>query len=275
MSTDLITQTSQKAVTDILAAVKNMPIMAAEDHKFLEEHKEHLSSILQHSYMWRTDIQKQSIISDNYCPTIHSKFHQAILEQKVQFEQAMYLAKDFELKKLEVEELQCEIEQIEEQMYSHPDDISKPDGYAARHFKIQIAKKQVEMRFKEFELKQMQVAMMYRMKEVKGWQKLEDALLKKMKEDGLSEEIIWSKDAGEVTNMFFLTLSNLQGIKSSTDGGERNNLIALAMFSVKQVMELNILDKLKPMCNTLQAESLEYTLALISGKKNPMESFFK
>jgi len=229
-----------KAVSDILETVRNIPVISKDDYSFLVEKKEHLSQVAEKTHMWRTDIQKMSIISDAYYPTTHSKFHQAILEQKVQFEQAMYLAKDFELKKLEVEELECDLEELTD---------SKRDNIKKR-------KLQIEMQFKQFELKNMQTAMKYRMEEVKGWQKIQEELLDIMRKEGLSEDEIWNKSAGEVSTMFYQSLTNLQGIKSSTDGGERNNLIALAKFAVEQAKQLGIFEELKIKCNPEQSDSL-------------------
>lgn len=240
MSKDLVL--GNDAVTSIVEAIKHYPILKEEDVHFLQENKAHLAAVMENTHIWRTDIQKMSIISDSYHPTLHSKFHQAILEQKVQFEQSLYLAKDFELKKLEIEELECDLEELGD---------SKRDDIKSR-------KIQVEIQFKQFELKNMQIAMKYRMSEVKGWQNIENALLEKMRSEGVPEETIWNKNEGEVSAMFLQTLTNLQGLSSSTDAAERTNLVALARFAVQQAKQMGVYEKLKPFCNTEQLASLKF-----------------
>jgi hypothetical protein len=70
--------------------------MKPEDTQFLMDNSQHLGLVMEKTFMWRTNFQKRSIINDVNHPTNHSKFHQAILEQKVQFDQTLYLAKEFE-----------------------------------------------------------------------------------------------------------------------------------------------------------------------------------
>ena len=81
---------NNRAVSSILSAVKSVSVMKKEDLQFLQEKSEHLQTVMESTYMWRTDLQKESIINDMDFPTIHAKFHQCILEQKVQFDQTMY-----------------------------------------------------------------------------------------------------------------------------------------------------------------------------------------
>lgn len=229
------------AVSEIVNAIKDMLVIKKEDATFLQEHSAHLALVLEKTHMWRTNVQKMSIISDFNYPTLHGKLHQSILEQKVQFDQAMYLAKDFELKKLEVEEIECDIENLSN---------SKRDL-------IEAKKSHLEIKFKQYELKNMQIAMDYRMKEVKGWQTLIDQLLAEMRKAGLTEEFIWEKNEGEVTHIFFSSLNNLQGLSNSSDGAEVNNLISLAKFAIQQTKQLNIFDKLVAQCNTQQLNFLK------------------
>ena len=240
MSKDLVL--GNDAVTSIVEAIKHYPVLKEEDVLFLQENKAHLAAVMENTHIWRTDVQKMSIISDSYHPTLHSKFHQAILEQKVQFEQSLYLAKDFELKKLEIEELECDLEDLTD---------SKRDGIKSR-------KIQVEIQFKQFELKNMQIAMKYRMSEVKGWQNIENVLLEKMRSEGVPEETIWNKNEGEVSAMFLQTLTNLRGLEGSSDAAERTNLVALARFAVQQAKQMGVYEKLKPFCNPDQLQSLQF-----------------
>jgi len=228
------------AITDMLRTVNATEAITPDDANFLVEHKEHLAKVFTNVHIWRTDSQKKSIISDVYHPTVHGKFHQAILEQKVQVDQAFYLAKDFELKKLEIEDLILDLAELKDTPRNE----------------VKRKRINVELKFKKYELKQMQIAMKYRMEEVRGWQKLEEELLEQMKDK--TEEYIWTKDAGEIEEQFFKFLTNLQGLKQTTDAGEVRNLMALATHGVKQAKEAGIYDELKCQCNTYQLESLVF-----------------
>lgn len=233
---------AQDGLTGMLDTIKNYQVFKVEDIRFLAENKEHLSKVFANVHMWRTESQKRSIVSDDYHPTLHSKFHQAMCEQKVQLDQAFYLAKDFELKKLEIEELMCDIEELQKSD-SKRDDIKR-------------RKAEIEAQFKEYELKQIQIAMHYRMSEVMGWQTIENELLERMHSEGMDDESIWNKSAGEIESMFFMFLTNLQGLKNSTDGAEANNLVSLARFGVRQAKEAGIFHKLVGKCDARQLDSL-------------------
>lgn len=241
MSETLPVLLGHKTVTDIIEAVRDLPILKKDDVTFLQQNSKHLAAVLEKTHIWRTDIQKHSIINDYHFPTIHAKFHQAMLEQKVQFDQAMYLAKDFEMKKLEIQELECDLEELGD---TKRDDIKRK-------------KLQIEVQFKTYELNQMQIAMQYRMAEVKGWQVIQNDLLENMRQNGVSEDEIWSKNAGEINALFFASLNNLQSLGSSTDSAERGNLISLALFSYNAVKQAGMLDELRQKCNPLQLASLE------------------
>jgi len=239
-------------INDILVKIQDMSVMKQEDQKFLAEHKEHFYKVFDNTFMWRTDIQKKSIVSDQYHPTLHSKFHQAILEQKVQVEQSFYLAKEFEEKKMDLEDLLLDLDELNSASMAGKSKIQ-----CDRH-NLRVKRKELEISFKEFELKQAQNAMNFRMKEVKGWQKIQDELMKQMLDNGMSEEAIWNKEVGEVESMFFQFLTNLKGIDKTTDGAEYNNLIALAKFGVEQANEMGILEELVKRCNVEQLGALKF-----------------
>lgn len=219
----------KETVSGVLDAVKNIPVLKQEDVQFLQEKSQHLAQVMERTQMWRTDMQKASIINDVHFPTPHAKFHQAMLEQKVQFDQAMYLAKDFEMKKLDIEEKHLELEELGD---------SKREEIQKRRF-------QIEIQFMEYELKQMQIAMQYRMQEVKGWQAIQEELLADLRASGMDEDSIWSKNDGELKAMFFLAMNNLQALPSTTDSAERSNLISLAIFSYQNAKRANLLEEFK------------------------------
>lgn len=228
-------------VNSILGSVKDTPVLSKENYKFLIDNAERFNKVYECVHVWRTDYQKRSIICDSRHPTAHSKFHQAILEQKVQFEQAIYLAKDYEMKKLEIDDLQLDLEDLTE---------SKRDQIKKRRIEIEIE-------FKEYELKSMKVLMKYRMDEVKGWKQIEDELIAEMKQDGLTESEIWSKSAKEIEWQFFTGLNRLQGIKVTKDAGEMNNLMSFAKFCYQEAERIGILQKLVDKCDPAQRDSIK------------------
>lgn len=237
-----------EAVSEIVKAVKDVSVFTPNDVAFLESNQKHLATVLEKTHIWRTDTQKRSIISDGYHPTPHSKFHQSILEQKVQFEQAMYLAKDFESKKLEIEELECDLQ-----------DLANDNDLDDKRKDIKRRRLLLDLQFKQFELRQTQITMHYRMEEIKGWQKIEDELLTVLRDvEKLPEEIIWNKDQGELISFFLRSLTNLQGLQTSSDGAERTNLVNLARFTYGEVLHSGLLDALRPHLNAEQMESLKF-----------------
>ena len=231
-----------ETVTGVLNAVKNIPVLKPADVQFLQEKSQHLAKVIEKTHMWRTDTQKASIINDVHFPTDHAKFHQAMLEQKVQFDQAMYLAKDFEMKKLDIEEKELE--------FSELGNTPKDD--------IRRRKLALEIQFMHYELHQMKIAMNFRMDEVRGWQSIQEEILTQLRESGLDEESIWSKNQGELKPMFLLSLNNLQALPTTTDSAERSNLISLAVFTYKNVVNSGLLAEFSKDCTPAQLDSLNW-----------------
>ena len=237
---------SNRAVSSILNAVKSVPVMKEDDFKFLQEKSEHLQTVMESTHMWRTDLQKESIINDIDFPTIHSKFHQCILEQKVQFDQTMYLAKDFENLKLDMELLECDLDELAPIGENKRDDIKR-------------RKIELDIKFKSYELEQMRIAMNYRMAEVKGWQVIEERLLEIMRNDGLSEEEIWSKNTGEIKSMFYVAINRLKGLEGGQrDSAEFNNIIAYAVYAYNTAKNAGLLEDLLTNCNPIQIQSIQF-----------------
>ena len=235
-----------QAVPAILNAVKSVPVMKEEDFHFLQEKSEHLQTVMESTYMWRTDLQKESIINDMDFPTIHAKFHQCILEQKVQFDQTMYLAKDFENLKLDMELLECDLDDLAPEGENKRDDIKR-------------RKIELDIKFKHYELEQMRIAMNYRMSEVKGWQAIEERLLETMRSNGISEEEIWNKNTGEIKSMFYVAINRLKGLEGgSKDSGEVNNIIAYAAYAYKTAKNAGLLEELLTNCNEVQMRSIKF-----------------
>lgn len=250
IKTNELAQIGITTVSDIISTVKNLPILKEEDTMFLSKNAEHLGLVLENTFMWRTDLQKRSIINDLSFPTIHAKFHQSILEQKVQFDQSMHLAKDFEMLKLDIEDLECELEELDAKF--------EKGEISSKRRNIQNRRILLDINFKKYALQQMRIAMKYRMDEVKGWQMIEEDLLTAMRQSGLTEEEIWTKDMNETKDLFFLTMNNLRGIAKTTDSGEYNNLVSLAVFSYKKAAEAGMLESFKKEATFEQLDSIKF-----------------
>ena len=226
-------------VENILATVQS-PVFTESDYEFLVQQKEWLSTVQEQTFQWRTNYQKLSILNDQYHPTLHGKFHQAMLECNVQFEQALYLAKEFEEKKLDIEEM---VQQL---------DDCAPDSIAAKRLRLKIS-------FAQFELAKMKTLMQYRMKEVRGWKQIMVSLENELRQSGMQEQDIWEKEAGEEINWFLLHLTKLHGIKNSTDGAESHHLLSLARFAVQRAQQLGTLESwISIYCQPVHLEALQY-----------------
>lgn len=255
-STSLQLITSSENVSTLVQSVKNAPIMKEEDAKFLMTHTEHLGMVLDKSFMWRTDAQKRSILTDTDFPTLHSKFHQALLEQKVQFEQTMYLVREFEQLKLDIQLLECDLEELERETYK-----------SEKRRKIEGDKIKLDMSYKRFELNQMQVQMNYRMAEIKGWQKIEEEIMDKLRASGMSDEEIWNKEEGEAQFLFLLALNKLTIALNTQDPDSIKAVIPLALFVYQEAQRSGKLDVYKAECNPQQLEMVEWIAKYINSQK--------
>jgi hypothetical protein len=238
----------------MVECVRKVEIMKPEHSQFLVEHKKHLQTVMEKTFIWRTRQQKQGILSDQFFPTLHAKFHQSILEQKVQFEQAVHLSKDFEILKTEVEELNIDVEELQEKI----DNLEKcnPGSYDFRRTQVKLRRKIIELQHKSYAAAQMKIYMEYRMREVMDWQMLQEFLIEEMHKEGVTDEQIWDKEAGEIESQFFLFLGNIQGVYKSTDSAEVNNLVGLAKHGVEQAKAFGMYEALLKRCNPNQLQAL-------------------
>jgi hypothetical protein len=238
-----------------------------EDLHFLEQNKQTIAKVYKHTWQWRTDAQKRSIVSDFFYPTAHGKFHQAILEQKVQLDQALELARNYENAKLDREMMEIELEELEAKV-KKLENIKNTTAY--KKAVINLKKKEIALSFKDYELANIKNSMLYRMKEVKGWQVIEDKLIETMKQNGMNEEQIWNKETGEVYTNFFGFLNMYLGVGQSTDSAEVNNLTSLALHGIKEEIESGIIQNLIPLCNADQKAAITKL-----GYGNLIEQFSK
>lgn len=237
--------------TNLVAMVKQFEVMKPEDKQFMIENKERLQMVATKTFMWRTELEKRSIINDIQFPTLHAKFHQCILENSVFLNESIRLAKEFETTKLEAEELNLDVEELKAKQ-SELD----PESIEYRKIDVQIRKKVVDLQEKTYTLQNMHTAMNYRMAEMKDWKQLEDDLINAMRERGYSDEQIWDKQFGQEESAFFLFLNKMIGIESSKDSGEIENLTSLAIFGVENAIRKGNFETYLKKCNNIQLEVL-------------------
>ncbi len=249
MSTDLM---NPEYTTEIAKIIKETRLISEKDNKFLSDNAENFKKIADNSYMWRTKGQKLSIISNQFFPTDHSKFHQAILETKVQFNELMRLAVNAENAKLDVEDVQLDIEGIRGRMNR----MNSKADIEYRQSDVELRRKEINLRQKVIDLNHFQTAAKYRMKEVKQWKEIQDGLYENMTKAGMKDKDIWNKESQELEDQFFLFLSKMNGIEQSTDAAEVTNLSGLARFAVEQAIEMGVFEILVRKCNQVQMRSL-------------------
>ncbi|HNQ20092.1 MAG TPA: hypothetical protein PKI46_03410 [Bacteroidales bacterium] len=244
-----------------LANIRPSELFSKEDISFFVAKKEEIKKTFTNTYMWRTDGQKRSIINDFNFPTIHSKFHQALLEQKVQLNETLELSKAYEETLLEVEDLGYELEELHRNFDKEVDELQK------KRLSVAIRKKELELQYKNYALENQKIACNYRMKEVKGWENIKDSLFNKLKEHGYTEEEIYNKETGEVETQFFTYLNNYLTLENSTNAAEVANLTASALFAIQQAIDTGMIDRLLNQCNPDQINGLKKLGLKIELKK--------
>ncbi len=243
---------SGNLIPSLVGEVKNTSIVSKEQGEFLLANTENFNSIMKNTYVWRTKNQKLSIVSDDYHPTLHSKFHQVILESKVFFENMIQLWAESERSKIDLQRKELDLQESEEKLSS-----LDHNSLAYKREILNQEEIKIDLKIKVFNFEQNKNAMNYRIKELQQWKEIQDALYTEMKKEGLSDEEIWDKETNEIEGHFFLFLNNLKGIGNSTDGGEINNLIALARHGVKTAKQAGIYDRLIKKCTPAQLNALK------------------
>jgi len=138
-------------------------------------------------------------------------------EQKVQFTESVRLAKEYAMHLLVKEDNTIDLESVKEEISEMLLKKSPSNEELRKLRKKEIQKNRIEIALQEIEyqLTEMKIAMDYRMKEVKSWEKLKEILIERMKDLGLSEEQIYNKEFGELEGYFYLFINNLKGLEKS------------------------------------------------------------
>lgn len=203
-----------------MRVVEQVPsVMTTDDRQFVGEliSSGWMEKVELNDHQWRTKHDQLSILADRQFPTPHGKFHQTIREQHVFFQQTVYLARDFEMALCDLEEMKRDLVDAEKSQDGRAD-------LRVRRLKVQIASK-------EYDLRTMRHQMRFRVKELRGWKRIQDELMPEILKT-YSEDEAWNREAGEPEEMFFRFLNMYTAIKRSNDAGEVHNLTALAEFAV-------------------------------------------
>ena len=113
----------------------------------------------------------------------------------------------------------------------------------------------------------MQVQMNYRMAEIKGWQKIEEEIMGKLRASGMTDEDIWNKEEGESQFLFLLALNKLTIALSTQDTESIKAVIPLALFVYQEAEKNGKLDMYKAECNPKQLEMIEWIAKYIKSQR--------
>ena len=254
----------ENVAVNMVKVATQTDIMTSEDKKFFVANSDRWQAVATNTHIWRTTQEKETILFEH--PTLHSKFHQCLLENKVFLDETVRLAKESEIIKLDAESLYVDIEDLKLDLEELEEELAGtlPDSREFRKIKTEIArvnialrKKTVELQEKTYAVQNSAIAMKYRVLELKDWKAFEDELLSQLREAGYSEEEIWSKNFGQEEGFFFMFLNKYQGVHQSTDSGEVHNLTNLARYAVESAIKHNKFRSYLPRCNPQQLDSLQ------------------
>lgn len=260
--TNLFDVNPDNIAKNIVEIATGTDIMTSEDKKFFIKNTDRWQQVQQNCHIWRTSTEKESILFEH--PTVHSKFHQAILENKVFVDETVRLAKESEIQKLEAEELYVDMEKLKQEiiklesirMYENSDDDAE---YKIKKKNIKLRKKTIELQEKVYVIQQSSIAMKYRIAELKDWKAFEDELIQQMQTEGYSDEEIWDKNFGQTEGYFLLFLTKYQGVAtgSISDGGEIHNMTYLANYAIQKAINEGKFESYLKRCNRIQLDSLK------------------
>lgn len=229
---------------------------------FFREKGEEIKKTFEKTWMWRTAGQKRSIINDHNFPTIHSKFHQAMLEQKVQLNETLELSKTYEETLLKQEDLEYQKEGILDEIEKETDELKK------KRLDVKLRKIELKIQYKKYEIENQKIACDYRMKEVKDWEAIKESLKSIMIEANMTEEEIYNKETDEVSTQFFTYINTYIGIQGSTNGAEIDNITTSATFAVQQAIDTGMINSLLSQCTEEQIRAIKSLKFNVEVKKH-------
>jgi hypothetical protein len=279
--TSLVDMSDVHTAKNTMQAIVRHDVIRPQDKQFFLDNMERWNDVSTKTHIWRTFSEKKSILSE--LPTTHLRFHQAILENKVFYEQTLLLDKEAKMTKLEAEELYVDIENLQDNIKELQENLENTieDSKEYRQLNYQIRKKDIELRKKLTELHEKAMAiknqenqMLYRIDELRDWKRMEDSMIEEMKSQGMTEEEIYNKNKSQESGNFFLFLTKYSAVKQSKDTGEINNLTYLAQFYVDESIKDNKFEDYLRMCNRIQIQSL-LELGYIQAKEKEDKSGFE
>jgi len=265
---------SIESARNTIQAIVRHDVVRSEDKQFFLANMDRWSDVSTKTHIWRTFSEKKSILSE--LPTTHLKFHQAILENKVFYEQTLLLDKEAKMTKLEAEELyidaenlKAEIEELQEEIIDYGENSKeyRQVNYQIRKKDVELRKRLTELHEKAIAVKNQENAMLYRIDELRDWKVMVDDMIDEMKLQGMTDDQIWDKNTAQSSGNFFLFLTKYSAVKFSKDTGEINNLTYLARFYVEEAVKNNKFEEYLHITNDVQKRSL-LELGYIQVKEN-------
>ncbi len=145
-----------------LGIVKDAQILEEEDFKVITDLKDELRDVFLHSQVFRTRTEMViSVLDDVHFPTPDSKYWQSVREQNVMFQQLVILSYEYRKSVVEVKQLKRKLE-------TETDDLEKE-------------LLQIEIEKTEFALKNQERTAKDRIREIKEWHEIKQALLPQLK----------------------------------------------------------------------------------------------
>lgn len=168
---------------DIVKRTRNLDLnfLKEEDVLALRDMKNEIQHDFETQTIWRTYTEaKASVLNDMQHPTSHSKYHQCKREQLVQFEQLTELSFQYQMKLIELEELELEIKELEEDINLNKEKFSST---LLRRKELALSKFNISRNKVQYSLKQMQLQAKDRVREVKMWSQLKEEIEENSKEE--------------------------------------------------------------------------------------------
>ncbi|MFZ4436822.1 MAG: hypothetical protein ACOYOS_00180 [Syntrophales bacterium] len=171
---------ADRTMVPSINVLKASELVTQDDVLFLQAHAEQFENRFRTRAIYRSVSEIEGgVLNDDEHPTPDSKYWQAIGEQNVQLTELITL--DFERKKfgIDTDMLIGEIEELEHELANVvPSDTSR---FLQRKLELEMQKKKVQVEQNKFGMTQMNKTAQERMREVREWEPIIEALIPQLK----------------------------------------------------------------------------------------------
>jgi len=199
-----------------------------EQLKTLDNLRSEISEAWDNQVVWRTWTEANfSVLDDVHFPTPAAKYHQAVREQLVFFEQAVLLSYDYREKQIDLDEVQEKLQTAE--------------GYEKRRLEVRRDRLL-------FELEGMRLQAKDRIRELRMWSEIKASLVVSAEFDTIN------KDTDELVALTirFCREALLLERGRNSDPGAVANIIGQATTCLRECARRGIMGTLPPECRTVQ-----------------------